>query len=111
LLNAHSKPPHLSSKQLGFYRLVCVCSTSTELESPLGHAEYFIRIPPWLKQGYKGLEALLFSPLYSNNTATAATALQPISQWSKGDSEMHNRNRAKAPKGSILLAADESNKK
>jgi len=84
---------------------------SNPAKSPLRHAEYLLRTPPWLKQGYKGLEASLFSHLYSNGTATVATAPEPISQGCKGDSEMQNRNRAKAPKGSILLAADESNKK
>jgi len=49
-----------------------------------------------------------FSPyLY---TATAATALQPNYQRSKGDAEMQNRNRAKAPKGPILLVAEVRNK-
>ena len=36
LLNAYPKLPHLSSKQLCFCRLVRVCSTSKELESPFG---------------------------------------------------------------------------
>jgi hypothetical protein len=35
-------------------------------ESPLRHAEDFIRTPPWLKQGYKRLEVLWLVPLYSN---------------------------------------------
>jgi hypothetical protein len=50
-----------------------------------------------------------FSPhLY---TATVATALQPMYQQSKGDAEMLNRNRAKAPNGSILLVGDERNER
>ncbi len=78
---------------------------------PFGSDEYLLRTPPYLKQGYKRLEAFLFSPPYSNNTATAATALFPNYQWGKVDAEMKNRNRAKAPKSPILLVADERNKR
>jgi hypothetical protein len=84
---------------------------SLGFDAPLPHAEYLLRTPPYLKQHYKRLEEFLLLPLYSNRTATAVTALEPISQWSKGDAEMKNRNRAKAPKGSILLAVDERNKR
>ena len=41
---------------------------------PFGSSEYLLRTPPYLKQGYKGLEVFSSFPLYSN----AATALQPI---------------------------------
>ncbi len=39
---------------------------------PFGSAEYVLRTPLCLKQGYKPLEEFAFSPLYSNRTATAA---------------------------------------
>jgi hypothetical protein len=41
---------------------------------PFGSAEYVLRTPPELKQGYKLLEAFSSFPLYSN----AATALESI---------------------------------
>jgi hypothetical protein len=56
---------------------------TTCVESPLRHAEDFIRTPPELKQGYKPLEAFLFLPLYSNSTATATTAQEPNYQRSE----------------------------
>jgi hypothetical protein len=37
---------------------------------PFGSSEYFLRTLPYLKQGYKRLEAFIFSPPYSNCTAT-----------------------------------------
>jgi hypothetical protein len=69
-----------------------------------------------------GMPSIYFEPHHSSSKATSslrcfilhlctATALEPISQWSKGDSEMHNRNRTKAPKGSIQFAEDERNKR
>jgi hypothetical protein len=44
-------------------------------------------------------------------TATAATALLPVDHRNKVHIEMQNRNRAKAPKGSFVHAADERNKR
>ena len=41
---------------------------------PFDSAEYLLRTPPYLKQGYKLLEASLNSPLYSN----CCRALEPI---------------------------------
>jgi len=47
----------------------------------------------------------------ATRTATVATAFQPLSQRSKVDAEIQNRNRANAPKGSMLLVAGERNKR
>src|SRR6266705_2390773 len=43
---------------------------TTYVESPLRHAEYLLRTPPYLNQGYKPFEVFYSLPQYSNCTAT-----------------------------------------
>jgi hypothetical protein len=62
---------------------------------PFGSAEYLLRTPPDLKQGYKQLEAFSLFPVYSN----AATALQPIDQRKKGPVAMQHRKPGESSKG------------
>ena len=77
-------------------------------------ADKACRVPP------SAVPSIYYEPLYTSSKAKGylrcfmlylctATAFQPLSQRSKVDAEMQNRNRENAPKGPILFAADERN--
>ena len=74
------------------------------------------RVPP------SAVPSIYYEPLQNSSKARSglwrfyfhlctATVQQPNYQRSKGDAAMQNRNRAKSPKGSMFLAADERSKR
>jgi hypothetical protein len=69
-----------------------------------------------------GMPSIFFEPYHNSSKDTGglrrfhfhlytATVQEPNYLRSKVDAEMHNRNRAKSLKGSMLLAADERSKR